>query len=183
MNAAERLLNHYDRLAGAESTFVCVSSPEDSLGMYVAVYRGFPEPGAVTGFTVGLSHFHPPDGGHKELTLSMRDTDDAWALACGFVAYQLRERCPFVCGHTVNFRAQIAPTSDMSAFLVVHPLWIEARDAVVDLGVRRVEIAQLIPLYEQERARLNNGGEVQSFLQAYDSSTLLNPRRHRWVEA
>ena len=49
--------------------------------MHVAVYRGVPEEHAFTAFTAGLSHFHPPDGGHKELTTRMRDADIAWAMA------------------------------------------------------------------------------------------------------
>ena len=55
-------------------TSATVDWPLLSPGMHVAVYRGFPEPGALTGFTVGLSHFHPPGGAHKELTISMRDS-------------------------------------------------------------------------------------------------------------
>jgi hypothetical protein len=152
MTPADRPLDHYDRVAGTEARFVRVSDEGASTAMHVAVYRGFPEPGALTGFTVGLSHFHPPGGAHKELTFSVQDADDVWALACGYLAFQLRERCPFGCGSTINFREQIAPVSAMSAFVVVHPLWIPPRDTVVDLGVRQVEIVQLVPLYEEERA-------------------------------
>ena len=145
--------------------------------MYVAIYRGFPETEALTGFTVGLSHFHPPGGAHKEITISMQDTDEAWALACGVLAFQLRKRCPFACGDTINFREQIAKSSSMSAFVVVHPLHISARDSLVDLGIRQVELAQLVPLYEQERVWLSTRGNPQGFLKAYTGSALMNPRR------
>src|ERR671937_449206 len=155
MTPADKLLNHFDRLTGSEPRFVRVSDEGASPALFVAIYRGFPEPDALTGFTVGLSHFHPPGGAHKELTISMLDTDDRWALACGFVAFNLRERCPFVCGDTINFREPIAKTSPMSAFAIVHPLHISARDSVVDLGIKQVELVQLVPLYEQERAWLS----------------------------
>jgi hypothetical protein len=183
MTPADKLLDHYDRVAGSEARFVRVSDEGASPALHVAIYRGFPEPGAVTGFTVGLSHFHPPSGAHKELTLSMRDSDDVWALACGYLAFQLREHCPFVCGDTINFHERIAPSSPMSAFVIVHPRWIPARDAVVDLGVRRVEITQFVPLHEQERAWLNDGGDLRTLLQAYPGPALMDPRREPFAPA
>jgi len=149
----------------------------------VAIYRGFPEPDALTGFTIGLSHFHLPGGAHKELTISMRDTDDQWALACGFLAFQLRERCPFVCGDTINFHAQIANSSTMSAFLVVHPRHIPPPDIVADLGICRVELAELVPLYEDERAWLNAGGDIKMFLNDCPKSRSMDPKRRSLVPA
>jgi hypothetical protein len=178
MTPADKLLNHFDRIAGSEPRFVRVSDEGASPALYVAIYRRFPEPEALTGFTVGLSHFHPPGGGHKELTISMRDTDERWALARGFVAFQLRERCSFACGSTINFREPIARSSSMSAFVVVHPRHVSARDSVVDLGVRQVELAQLVPLYERERVWLSAGGDLRALLEAYPGSELMNPRRN-----
>ena len=183
MKPADKLLDHYDCVAGANPRFVRVSDEGVTPAMHVTVYRDFPEPGAMTGFTAGLSHFHPPGGGHKELTVSMRDSDEVWAHACGYLALRLRERCPFVCGDTINFREQIAPSSAMSAFVVVHPLWVSAQHAVVDLDVRRVEIVQLVPLYEEERAWLNNGGNLQMLLQTYPRSELMDPGRKPFVPA
>jgi hypothetical protein len=177
MTPADFLLNHFDRLTGSEPRFVQVSDEGVCPAMYVAIYRGFPEPEALTGFTVGLSHFHPAGGAHKELTISMRDTDDAWALACGYLAFQLRERCPFTCGDTINFRESISRSSSMSAFVIVHPRYVSAADAVVDLGIRQVGLVQLVPLYEQEREWLNAGGEPNRFLKAYPGTALMDPRR------
>ena len=181
MTPADKLLDHFDRVTRGEPRFARVSDEGASPAMHVAVYRDFPEAGVLTGFTVGLSHFHPPGGAHKELTISMRDSDDVWALACGYLAFQLRERCRFGCGDTINFREQIAPASAMSAFVVVHPLWIPRRDTDVDLGVGRVEVVQLLPLYEQERAWLSAGGELRTLLQAYPSSALMDPGRKVFV--
>jgi hypothetical protein len=177
MTPADKLLDHYDCLAGGNPRFIPVSDEGFSPAMCVAIYRDFPEPGAITGFTVGLSHFLPRDGGHKELTVSMRDSDESWALACGYLAFRLREKCPFVCGDTINFCEEISPSSAMSAFVAVHPRWLSVQDAVVDLSVRRVEIVQLLPLYEKERTWLNDGWELQLLLRAYDPSELMNPGR------
>jgi len=177
MTPADELLDHYDRVAGGEPRFVRTSDDGVSPATHVAIYRDFPEPGAVTGFTVGLSLFHPPGGGHKELTISMRDADDVWALACGYLAFKLRKTCTFVCGDTINFRERIAPASAMSAFVIVHPQWVHGRDAVVDTGVRPVEIVQLVPLYEPERAWLAGGGELRALLRAFPGSALMDPGR------
>src|SRR5262245_7869366 len=183
MNPADKLLDHFDRVAGVPPRFVRVSDEGVSPAMHLAIYRDFPEPGTLTGFTVGLSHFHPPGGAHKELTLSMRDSNDIWALACGYLACQLRERCAFVCGDTINFHEQIAPNSTMSAFVVVHPQWVPSRDTVVDLQVRQVEIVQLVPLYEEERVWLSAGGELSRLLQAFPGSMLMDPNRKPFVPA
>ena len=50
--------------------------------IHMALYEDFPRPAARTGFTIGLSHSHPPEGSHRELVISMLDEDDAWAAAC-----------------------------------------------------------------------------------------------------
>ena len=149
--------------------------------MHVATYSGFPDDTALTGFTVGLSHYRPPSGSHTELTISMLDTNDVWALACGFIAFQLRERCPFICGETINFKEQISPTSRMSAFVAVHPQHISKNDWIVDIGNRTVELMQLIPLYEQERSWLSAGGDLQLFLNAFGRSEMMNPSRHEFI--
>lgn len=177
MTSAERLLNHFDRLAGSEPRFVTVSDEGAHPAMYAAIYHDFPERGALTGFTVGLSHFHPPVGGHKELFICMRDSDDRWALACGYLAFQLRDHCPFVCGDTINFHAQIADSSTMSGFLMIHPRHFSSPETVVDLGTRQVELVELIPLYEEERAWLSAGGDVQLFLRDCPKSLAMDPKR------
>jgi len=174
---ADILLNHLDKLGGSEARYVDVSDEQAQPRMNVAIYQGCPTVGAITGFTIGLSHFHPPGGAHRELTISMRGSDDAWALACGCVAFQLRESSPFECGHTVDFKERIAKSSEMSAFLIVHPRHIHAKDALVDLGVRRVEIVELLPIYQKEMAWLRAGGNVKTLLEALPTAVGMDPRR------
>jgi Suppressor of fused protein (SUFU) len=177
MTPADILLNHFDRIAGTKPQFVRVSDEGATPAIHVAIYRGFPEPDGTTGFTVGLSHFHPPNGSHKELTISMRDTDIAWALACGMVAFQLRERCPFSCGDTINFREPIAKSSALSAFMILHPRNIATADTVIDLGRRTVEIVQLVPIYEEEQSWLRNGGNLTKFLKDHPAGHWMEPQR------
>jgi len=174
MSPAERLLDHLDGIAKSEPRLVRISH---ECGIYIAVYRGFPKQGAVTGFTFGLSHSHPMGGAHKELTVSMCDDDNAWAIACGYVAVRLRERCPFVCGDTIDFGTPIAASSTMSAFVAIHPRHISPANRVIDLGERRIELVQLLPLYESERQWLMDGGELKSLLEHCAGSVLMDPRR------
>jgi len=176
-NAAEILLNHFDRLAGSEPRFVQISDDGVRPALHALIYRGFPTPDAITGFTGGLSHFHPPGGGHKELMISMRDTDDRWALACADVAFQHREQFPFGCGSLINFSEPITRGSKMSAFLVVHPRHISPQDSIIDLGVREVELMELIPIYEEERVWLSGGGDKKTFLENCPTSVSMDPKR------
>ena len=177
MTPADILLNHLDRLAGAEPRFVPVSDRGSQPALYAAIYRDFPEVGALTGFTIGLSHFHPPGGNAKELMICMRGSEDRWALAVAYLALQLRDRCSFECGETIDFRAPIAASSAMSAFLVVHPRHLLPVDTVVDLGIRKVELVELIPLYEEERVWLNAGGDITMFLRDCPRSLSMDPKR------
>ncbi len=178
---AEKLLAHFDRLAGSEPKFVKVSDAGVQPSIFVAIYRGYPEANAITGFTLGLSHFHPPDGGHKELVISMRDSDDSWALACGYLAYQLRDRCPFICGDTLDFGEQVNNSTGMSAFLATHPRQIPAAQTVVDLRVRQVQVVELVPIYAEELEWIRSGGSVESFLHNCPPALAMNPKRKAFV--
>jgi hypothetical protein len=176
LNQSEFLLAHYDRIVGSEARYVTVSDPGVRPVMNVAIYSDFPESGSLAGFTVGLSLFHPPNGDHKELFTCMHDDDDKWLLACGFIAYQLREVCPFTCGDTINFKTQISRSSEMSAFLIAHPLHIGSNDTVIETETTKIELIQLVPIYDHERVWLKTG-DPQSLLGAYTKTELLNPRR------
>jgi hypothetical protein len=184
MLPADALLSHFDKIAGRSGASFFTMSPEGERPvLHVAAYRDAPENGVLTAFTAGLSHFHPPGGGHKELMIRMRDDDFSWALAVGFLAYQLRERCPFVCGNTLNFREQIAPSSSMNGFVVTHPVVPQPSDAVVNVGDRRVELARLVPVFEQERIWLLGGGNLKAFLESFSGSELIDPCRKSYIAA
>jgi hypothetical protein len=184
MTPADRLLAHFDAIGGSEAAFRRVSPADARPALHVAIYRNSPEPGAITGFTFGLSLKHPAGGSrdvHRELTVTMLDDDESWALAAGFVAHQLSDRCSFVCGDTINFREQISPRSAMNSFLVTHPRLLPPEMCEVDIGVRRVQLVQFIPLYEEERLELSDVTKQASFLRSFTPRELMNPlRENRW---
>jgi hypothetical protein len=177
MKPAERLLAHFDRIAGpSEPAFYPIS--EQSPKISVAVYLNSPERDVFTAFTTGLSHSHPPEGGHRELAILMRAGDDiSWALACAFVADQLEDRAPFNCHDTINFREAISPASEMNAFVVAHPLFLDAKDTLIDIGVREVELVQMIPIFASELQWLRAGGKSREFLSDLGDSEWMNPLR------
>jgi hypothetical protein len=177
MEAADLLLGHFDKIAGpGEPAFYPVS--EDRPRIAVAVYSDSPEPAVFTAFTVGLSHSHPPEGAHRELVIRMRAGDDiSCALACGFIADQLRERAAFNCGDTIDFHEAISAASAMSAFVVTHPMFLAPHDTTVDVGVREVELVQMVPIFEAERHWIRRGGNLQEFFGEHSEAEWINPLR------
>lgn len=177
MRAADILLDHYDRLTGSSATYRNVA-PDDAVDdMIVAIYRGYPVEGAVTGFTIGLSHLHLPGGQHNELTVSMRDVDDVWVHAMGVVAYRLRNECLFQPGDTIDFGAPIRTGSALRAFVVAPPMHFGPQGAVIDLGIRRVNLVALVPIHAQERQWLAADGTLDALLDGRPRELLLNPTR------
>ena len=178
--AADRLLDHFERVAGSPGSLTRVSPPEASAQVFVSVHRGFPEPDSICGFTMGLSNVHSPtsDGPpHRELFIAMTDTREDWAFAVAFLAHQLQGRCGFTTGDVINFREEIAESSRMTGFLVTPAALLGADDADVDQGFRQVAIRQLVPLYESERAWLLDGGDDSAFLGRFSPSQLMDPHR------
>jgi hypothetical protein len=177
MLPADLLLAHFDSIAGSEPSYRQISPEGEVTAMNVAVYRNYPLPSAITGFTIGLSHFHPADGGHIELTISMLDLDEVWALAVGYVALKAREHFRFGIDDTIDFGAQISTKSEMSAFVVTHPAHLGVAGCAVDIGVRRVTLVELVPIYQEERVWLLAGRTFQDLLGANPRETFMNPRR------
>jgi hypothetical protein len=176
--AAELLEAHYVRLTGCEGESFQVSDSPPAV--FAVLHRGFPRNGASAGFTFGLSNSHSPatEGHpHRELVVCMAGEDSSWVLAVAYLAVQLRGRCGFDRGDTINFRAEIASGSRMSAFLVAHPLAFNRTDAEVDIGIRHVSLRQLVPLYEEERAWLMSGGDEQLLMDRFSVDELMNPQR------
>lgn len=175
MQPAEILLEHFDRLAASRrAKFFPISGERPALN--VAFYAGAPKIDWSTAFTMGLSHAHSGNA-HKELVIRMHDRDESWALAAGFLAMQLRGRCPFTVGDTINFRERIASASPMNAFVVLDPTFLPTSERIVDIGVRRVQIMQVVPIHESERLWLENGGDVVDFIASVGEAELANPER------
>ena len=154
MTNAELYLEHLDRIVGRPEDLIqqIESSDPDLRSVYVFVYRDWPEPGFITGFTFGLCDAEHNDWklGKPELMISVESTDDAWPYAIGYMAEQLRGRCPFCYGNTINFRAEISEESKLDAFLLFAPPFLKKEQMSVQLADFTCNITGMYPMFSSE---------------------------------
>lgn len=161
---AQRFLGHLDRISGgAEPEFLHTESTTPGLaGVTSIVYRHVPEAAMLTTITYGVSlGGHPAwRAGVPELCLAVRSTDDAWPIAVGSVAEQLRGRCPFGYGNTIDFGERIAAGSRMDAFGCFFPAVLSREDALdIDVGAALpVHLTGIYPLHGSEREYIQEHG-------------------------
>lgn len=160
----ERFLAHLDALTGGtEPRFVPVASTKAGLpGVTVMQWRGLPEPGMSTAVTYGVSLASHEEWrlGKPELSISVASDDEAWGLAVGVLAEQLRASCPFCYGDTINFGERIAAESQMTAFVVFAPATLAREDySGIDVGdPLPVNIAGCYPIHDIERQYIHEHG-------------------------
>ena len=156
MNNAELFVRHMDSITGrSEDIIQKIESTHSGLpSVAVFVYKNWPEPGFITGFTFGLSTANHPDWkfGRPELMISMESLDEAWPLAMGYMAESLRGKCPFCYGNTINFNAPISEEADLDAFLIFAPPYLTREQMAVPLGDFTCNIAGMYPLFRSEVA-------------------------------
>ena len=154
MNNAERFINHLDQVTGrSESAIRQVPPSHPELpSITVFIYKDWPEPGFITGFTFGLHLADHPDWklGRPELMISVESSDEAWPLAVAYMAERLRGRCPFCYGNTINFHDKISTESDLDAFLIFAPPFLKKDQMAVELNGFTCNIAGMYPLYSSE---------------------------------
>ncbi len=155
MTPVENYLNHLDTIFETEPLFFKNDSRLEGVpGVTSIVYKNLPEQGLITSLTYGLSTVKHDDWkfGRGELCLSVDSQELAWGQVTGYLANQLRGKCPFSYGQTINFGEAIAPDSDMSAFLVFAPAVLQKEQYLnVDIGTDyKINIAGLYPIYKEE---------------------------------
>jgi hypothetical protein len=160
----ERFLAHLDGLTGGtEPRFLPVASTTVGLpGLTVMGYLGLPEPGMFTAVTYGVSLVSHEEWrlGKPELTITVASDDEAWGLAVGVLAEQLRGSCPFCYGDTINFGERITPESQMTAFVVFAPASLAHEDySGIDVGDSLpINIAGCYPIHDSERQYIRENG-------------------------
>ena len=117
-----------------------------------AYWHDLPEKGLLTGFTIGLSAH--ARWRHRrvrpELMISVESSDRAWIMAMGYVAMQAANTFSFDVDETIDFRAQIASDSAMSAFLITSQMMLPESYDVIPGRYVDVALRQLTPLYAEE---------------------------------
>lgn len=159
----ERFLAHLDAVSGGvEPTFTPVESTTPGQPRVTAItYRGLPEPDLLVGVTYGLSLAEHADWQHgkPELSVTVRSRDVAWSVAAAWIAEDLRGRCPFAYGDTLDFGQAISDESGMDGFVVFAPLALDPGDAQIDVGEDHpVFVKGLYPTYRSEREFIHAHG-------------------------
>lgn len=157
----ERYLAHLDTLSGGlEPKFWPVG---EAPGRVTALgYHDVPEDGMLLGLTYGLSLGRWPEWtqGRPELSICVRSSDPAWALAIAHLAAVLPERgCRFCYGDIISFGEPITDEGAMDGFVVFAPIALGAEDAriQVDEGLP-VVITGMYPTHASERAFIAEHG-------------------------
>lgn len=158
-----RYLEYLDAVFGVEPEYYPFDSRLPGAPKVACmVYRDLPEPGCITGVTYGLSEVAHPEwkAGRPELTISVRSSELAWALAAGRLANDLRGECPFCYGDVINFGEPVAEDSQMSACFVFAPSILDPEAYLgIDVGGRKeLNIAGVYPIYDSEREALASLG-------------------------
>ncbi len=178
---AELFINHLDRLTGnTEPIIRRIDSSDAALRpVFVFTYENWPEEGFITGFTFGLSEANHPEWrlGRPELMISVESLDESWCLAIGHIAQQLRGKCPFCYGETINFRAQISEESELDAFLIFGPPHLTKDNKSIELNGFTCHIAGMWPMYSEEIGLYNEIG-LEKFwhLDGWDPMNVSRPR-------
>ena len=165
MNKAELFIRHLDQITERkEDRIQKIESSAPALpNVFVFVYKNWPEVGFITGFTFGLSAASHPDWkfGKPELMISVESDDEAWPFAIGHLAEQLRGKCPFCYGNTINFHAKVSEASDLDAFLIFAPAFLKKEQWKVQLDGFTCNIAGIHPMYSSELSLYNEIGLEQ----------------------
>ncbi len=148
-----------ERLAGREAEYTRIGEIVRGPVIFTAHWLDLPEPGLITGFTVGLSA-HPRwrSGVAPELIISVESTDPAWVFAIGVIAEQAGNEFSFGVGETVDFRERISENSEMSAFLIMHQMILPEEYGVLETKRGPVALRQMIPLYSSELRMIREVG-------------------------
>lgn len=155
VSPAERYLEHLNRIFKTEPEFLRNDSLIDGIpGVTTIIYRNALEEGLITGCTYGLSLVAHPAWkfGRAELCITVESEEEAWPDVAGYVANQLRGKCPFSYGETINFGELISEDSDMDNFFVFAPAALEKTEYLnIDIGLDyTITISGLYPIYSDE---------------------------------
>lgn len=163
-----------ERFAGRQAKYSRVGEIAQGPTIHTAHWLDFPDPGLITGFTVGLSA-HPrwANGLAPELIISVESTDLAWIFAIGVIAEQAGNNFSFDVGETVDFNTEVSEGSEMSAFLIMHQMLLPQEYDV--LGTKRgpVALRQMIPLYSGELRMIRERGPSSFISQKPDPASVV----------
>ncbi|MDM7922418.1 MAG: suppressor of fused domain protein [Pyrinomonadaceae bacterium] len=148
----EEYLKRTDEIANGEPSFHRVSEKTNGDPITVITYPPSSNSGLQISLTAGLSSYEHEAWqlGKPELSIAIDSTDMRWGFAIGEIADRLKGDCPFCYCDVINFGTPISEESDMSAFIVFAPSFGPKDFFTLDLGNRKINIAQMYPIYSSE---------------------------------
>lgn len=163
--SSDEYLARVDELVGARGQVYEMTDSGDVAPIYVAVYDDVPEVGHLTAFTFGLSSARRKEwvGGRPELMISVRSIDHAWGLCVGEIVRRQRDSSLFEYGTILHFREQIVGGCSLTSFLVFVNSLLDGGQSSIELSDRRINIAQVYPIYESEAAVIQDMGVERFF--------------------
>lgn len=168
MTPVEKYLEHLDKIFDREPEFYKNDSLIEGVNNVTAiVYRDFPTIGYVTAVTYGLSLVEHDDWKHgrAELCICVQSDHIDWGIVIGYIANHLRGKFPFTYGNTINFGEKIHEESEMDAFLIFTPTFLEKEEFLnIDIGLDyKINLSSLYPIYKSEIDIYNKIG-LEEFL-------------------
>lgn len=161
----EEYLAVLNDLAGGPGQVYEMTDPGDVRPVLAIAYNGIPEPGHMTAFSFGLSNSTHSEWTHgkPELMISIKSLDHAWALCLGEIVRINRDSVLFEYGTILHFRERIVDECPLTSFLVFASTLLDGAQRTLDLSDRRINIAQVYPIYESETRLLRDIGIERFF--------------------
>ena len=147
--------------------------------IFAFYFRDLPEPGFITAITCGLSRADHPDWkfGTPELMVTMQSDSLAWGLCAAYFASAYFGEKRFSYGDVFKVDDPISEDSEMNAYLLFSPAFLDREQASFDLGGKPINLVAMYPLYDDEIAIYDRVG-LEAFWHA-DGFELDNPGRAR----
>ena len=163
---------------GEVTTIRKVQCP-DKPTIYVFYFDDLPEKGFLTAITCGLSEARHPDwvSGAPELIITMKSYDHSWGFAAGYFASSFFGEKRFSYGDVFKVDDPLSDESEMNAFLLFAPSFLDQEQSKFVLPDRTVHLVGLYPIYDDEIAIYDRVG-LEAFWHA-DGFEMDNPKRGR----
>ncbi|WP_417390911.1 suppressor of fused domain protein [Gimesia sp.] len=115
-------------------------------------FEDLPEEGTLTAVTCGLSNASHPDWKHgkPELIVSLHTSDKSWGFAAGYFASAYFNEKRFSYGDVFLIDDPISQESEMSAYLVFAPSFLNQEESTFELPDRTIHLAGMYPLFASE---------------------------------
>ncbi|WP_339731197.1 suppressor of fused domain protein [uncultured Gimesia sp.] len=150
---------------------------ENRPAIKVFYFEDLPETGTLTAVTCGLSCASHPDWKHgkPELIVSLDTTDRSWGMAVGYFASAFFNEKRFSYGDLFQLDDPFSSESEMNAFFVFAPSFLDQEQATFQLPDRTIHLTGMYPLYNAEIELYQRIG-LKEFWHA-DGFELYNPNR------